>query len=47
VHARGQGLVEYALILVVIMVVCVGILTLIGQSVSGVWYQSVVNSPAW
>jgi hypothetical protein len=38
----GQGLVEYGLILVLIMVVCVGILTMVGRSVSDVWYAKLV-----
>jgi pilus assembly protein Flp/PilA len=39
---QGQGLVEYGLILVLIMVVCVGILTLLGRTVSDVWYTKLV-----
>jgi len=35
----GQGLVEYGLILVLIMVVCVAILTATGQTLSSVWYD--------
>ena len=38
----GQGLVEYGLILVLIMVVCVGILTLVGQTISNVWYTKLI-----
>jgi len=38
----GQGLVEYALILVLISVVVIGILTLIGQRVEGV-FQSIYD----
>ena len=43
-HARrpGQGLVEYGLILVLIMVVCVAILTMVGRTVSTVWYTKLV-----
>jgi Flp pilus assembly pilin Flp len=43
-HASGQGLVEYGLILVLIAVVCVGILSITGQSVSELWYQRVVDA---
>jgi pilus assembly protein Flp/PilA len=32
----GQTLAEYALILVLIAIVCIGVLTLLGTSVSGV-----------
>ena len=44
-HARAQGLVEYGLILVMIMVVCIVVITLIGQNVSEAWYQKIVD--AW
>jgi hypothetical protein len=43
-HVRAQGLVEYGLILLMIMVVCVAIVTVIGLDVSEVWYQKIVNS---
>jgi len=39
---HGQGLVEYGLILVLIMVVCVGILTLVGGKLSSVWYNKII-----
>lgn len=39
---EGQGLVEYALILVLIAIVVIGILTLLGGKVSGVF--SNINS---
>jgi pilus assembly protein Flp/PilA len=39
---EGQGLVEYALILVLIAIVVIGILTLLGKKVSTVFSQ--VNS---
>ena len=39
---EGQGLVEYALILVLIAIVVIGILTLLGQQVSQVF--STINS---
>ena len=38
----GQGLVEYALILVLIAIVVIGILTLLGSKVSSVF--STINS---
>jgi len=38
----GQGLVEYGLILVLVMVVCVVILTAVGQTLSTVWYDKLV-----
>ncbi len=40
---EGQGLVEYGLILVLIMVVCVGILSLVGGTVSEVWYDRLIQ----
>lgn len=40
----GQGLVEYGLILVLIAVVCIGILTTVGTTVSGLWYQRIIDS---
>jgi pilus assembly protein Flp/PilA len=39
---EGQGLVEYALILVLIAIVVIGVLTLLGGKVSGVF--SNINS---
>jgi hypothetical protein len=44
-HARAQGLVEYALILLMMVIVCIVVVTLIGQDVSQVWYEKIVN--AW
>jgi hypothetical protein len=38
----GQGLVEYGLVLVLVMVVCVGILTMVGTTVSSVWYDKLI-----
>lgn len=38
----GQGLVEYALILVLIAIVVIGILTVLGRSVAGVFTE--INS---
>ncbi|HWQ11973.1 MAG TPA: hypothetical protein VNL77_04195 [Roseiflexaceae bacterium] len=35
----GQGLVEYSLLLGLVIVVVVGIVTILGQTVSGVWYD--------
>jgi pilus assembly protein Flp/PilA len=43
----GQGLVEYGLILVLIMVVCVAILTMVGSKVSNVFYNKLINNGAW
>jgi hypothetical protein len=44
-HARAQGLAEYGLILLMMVVVCIVVITLIGQDVSNVWYQKIVD--AW
>jgi Flp pilus assembly pilin Flp len=43
----GQGLVEYGLILVLIMVVCVAILATVGSKVSNVYYTKLINNGAW
>jgi Flp pilus assembly pilin Flp len=43
----GQGLVEYGLILVLIMVVCVAVLGAVGSKVSTVWYTRLINNGAW
>jgi Flp pilus assembly pilin Flp len=43
----GQGLVEYGLILVLIMVVCVAILAAVGSKVSNVYYTKLINNGAW
>ena len=43
----GQGLVEYGLILVLIMVVCVVILAAVGSKISNVYYNKLINNGAW
>lgn len=43
-RAPGQGVVEYGLILVLIMVVCVAILTITGRTVSQTWYQRIIDA---
>jgi hypothetical protein len=43
-RVAGQGLVEYGLILVLIMVVCVGILSMVGVTVSEVWYGKLIEN---
>lgn len=40
----AQGLVEYGLILVLIMVLCVAILSIIGKNVSDAWYEPVTKA---
>lgn len=40
--ATGQGLVEYGLVLVLIMVVCVAIVGMLGQTISQVWYEKLI-----
>lgn len=39
----AQGLVEYGLILVLIMVVCVGVVGTIGQTLNDIWYQKLLS----
>jgi hypothetical protein len=46
-RARAQGLVEYGLILLLIMVVCLGVLSLLSNTVSAVWYDKLINNGAW
>ena len=41
-HAPGQGLVEYGLVLVLVMVVCVAIVGATGQTISSVWYNKLL-----
>ena len=39
IHEKGQGLVEYALILVLVAVVVIAILTLLGPAIGDVFSQ--------
>ena len=41
-RSPAQGLVEYGLILVLIMVVCVAVLTAVGTTISNVWYNKLI-----
>lgn len=43
-RSPAQGLVEYSLILVLIMIVCVAILTAVGRSTSELWYQRIIDA---
>jgi hypothetical protein len=38
----AQGLVEYGLILVLVMVVCVAAVTALGQTLNEVWYEKLM-----
>ncbi|MGQ9547176.1 MAG: hypothetical protein ACUVSY_02810 [Roseiflexus sp.] len=42
-HNEGQGLVEYSLLLALIALVVIGIVTVMGQTVSGLWYQRIID----
>lgn len=42
-RTAGQGMTEYGLILVLIMVVCVAILGSVGHTVSSVWYDKLLD----
>ncbi len=44
-HEKGQGLVEYALILVLIAIVVIGVLALLGDKVSGVFSRVNASLP--
>lgn len=41
----AQGLVEYSLLLLLVVLVVIGIVTVMGQTVSGLWYQRIID--AW
>ncbi len=41
----AQGLVEYGLILVLIAITCVAVVTILGRTISGVWYNRLIS--AW
>jgi len=41
---EGQGLVEYSLLLALIALVVIGIVAVMGQTVSGLWYQRIIDS---
>jgi Flp pilus assembly pilin Flp len=40
----AQGLVEYGLILVMITIVCVGIIGILGNTVSTLWWQRIIDA---
>ncbi len=40
---EGQGLVEYSLLLALITLVVIGIVAVMGQTVSGMWYQRILD----
>jgi hypothetical protein len=40
----AQGLVEYSLLLLLIVVVCIAIVTMLGQTVSEAWYQKILDT---
>lgn len=42
-HAEGQGLVEYSLLLALIVLVVIGIVSVMGNTVSGLWYQRIID----
>jgi pilus assembly protein Flp/PilA len=42
-HSEGQGLVEYALILVLVSVVVIVILTILGPAIGGAFSNVVAN----
>ncbi len=44
---RAQGMVEYALIILLIVIVCVALITVIGTAVSGMYSKIVVVWPAF
>jgi Flp pilus assembly pilin Flp len=44
---HGQGLVEYGLVLVLIMVVCVAVVGMTGRTISSVWYEELINAVPW
>ncbi len=46
-RAAGQGLVEYALITLFVVIVVVGILAAVGRTLCTTWYVKLVNISAW
>ncbi len=44
---RGQGLVEYALILVFVVIVVVGAVTAVGQTLCVQWYAQIFDTPVF
>ncbi|MCS6938779.1 MAG: hypothetical protein RMJ55_01845 [Roseiflexaceae bacterium] len=42
-QAEGQGLVEYSLLLALIVLVVIGIVSVMGNTVSGLWYQRIID----
>ncbi|NWG19712.1 MAG: hypothetical protein HXY39_05225 [Chloroflexi bacterium] len=42
-HSSGQGLVEYSLLLALIVLVVIGIVSVMGHTVSGLWYQRILD----
>jgi hypothetical protein len=42
-HGEGQGLVEYSLLLALIVLVVIGIISVMGNTVSGLWYQRIIE----
>ena len=43
-YGDGQGLVEYSLLLALLVLVVIGIITLMGNTVSTLWYQRIIDS---
>ncbi len=43
-HGEGQGLVEYSLLLALIVLVVIGIISVMGNTVSSLWYQRIIDS---
>lgn len=43
-HGEGQGLVEYSLLLALIALVVIGIISVMGNTVSSLWYQRIIDS---
>ncbi len=42
-HGEGQGLVEYSLLLALLVLVVIGIVSVMGNTVSGLWYQRIIE----
>ncbi len=42
-RVEGQGLVEYSLLLALIVLVVIGIVAVMGNTVSGMWYQRIIE----
>ena len=46
-QVRGQGLVEYSLLLIFVVLVVVSVVAAIGETICAEWYAKIINNAAW